>query len=151
MKRTTLFGAALLFAPCLAFGAPSSGQHAPSVVQMPPKVSLVGESEVDEIRQFPELQRQGTNKMEKEKTVGVAAIDRVYSTRQDYNDTVGFFDRQFGQTGYQTLARTVTPSATAWSVRRPDGGVANAIVRNTSPTTIETIEAVSATLDRNAH
>ncbi len=107
-----------------------------SLVQVPPNAKLIGTSEVDEIRQFPE-QKAGKPM---ERIVGVSAIDRVYEVQKPYADVVKFFDTQFQQKGYQQTSRAVTPTATSWTVRRPDGNVANVIVRNTSPATVETVE-----------
>jgi hypothetical protein len=67
---------------------------------------------------------------------GLAVVKEIHA--------VAVFDQEFKQSGYQMPARVETPSATAWTVRRRDGTVANAVVRKTSPTTIELTEAAAA-------
>lgn len=126
--------------------AGEAGGKAGSLVQVPPNAKLVGTSEVDEIRQFPE-QKSGKPM---ERIVGVTAIDRVYESERPYADAVKFFDQEFQRAGYQQTSRTVTSSATAWVVRRPDGNVANVIVRNTSPTTIEAVEVAAQQQQQHA-
>jgi len=69
----------------------------------------------------------------------VTSIDRVFETNRSFSDVVSFFD----QSGYQVVERTDTPGATAWTVKRPDGTVAHAVVRNTRPTTFELVEVKS--------
>lgn len=57
-----------------------------------------------------------------------------------FADAVSYFDQAFSQGGYEVQARVQTPSSVAWTVKRPDGTVADAVVRNTKPTTIELTE-----------
>ena len=115
----------------------SSDQAA--LIKPPPDSKLVGSSVLDEIRAFPEMGKGG--RPQAAKVVGVQGIDRVFQTKRKFSDTVSYFDRQFKQAGYKILARVETPSAVAWTVQRPDGTVANAVVRDTKPTTFEIAEA----------
>lgn len=141
-KRVALITAALTLPVAAAFAADGS------LIQPPPDAKLVGRSVVDEIRAFPELgsgMKTLSAKPHKEKLVGVAGIDRVFTTDRSFGDTVSYFDQKFKATGYKIDARVETPSSTAWTVKRPDGTVANAVVRNTTPTTIELNEVASAT------
>jgi hypothetical protein len=116
-----------------------------SLIKPPPDAKVVGMSVIDEIRAFPEMGLKGalTGKPSKEKIVGVSGVDRLFQTDRSFADTVSYFDNQFKQGGYKIEARVETPSATAWTVKRPDGTVADAVVRNTRPTTIEIAEVSS--------
>ena len=118
------------------------GVPSKALLPTPPNSMMIGQSKVDEIRAFPEMS--GGAPKELEKVVGMAAIDRVFESKSTYPDAVAFYDKQFNQKGYSTLARTVTPSSTAWTIRESSGPVAIAIVRNTSPTTVETVESAGA-------
>ncbi|HZS36911.1 MAG TPA: hypothetical protein VFF06_08795 [Polyangia bacterium] len=137
MWKKWLIGAALALAPALAAAAKSDA----ALIQVPPDSRLIGTAVVDEVRQFPEQQNA---KKPMERVVGVSAIDRVFESNRPYGDTVSYFDQEFQKGGFQLMARTVTPSSTAWVVKRPDGKIANAIVRNTSPATLEIVEAAAA-------
>jgi hypothetical protein len=123
-----------------------------SLIKPPPNAKLLGTSVVDEIRSFPEIGPKGTatGNPTKEKIVGITGVDRLFQTDRSFGDTVSYFDNQFKQSGYHIQARVETPSATAWTVKRPDGSVADAVVRNTNPTTVEIAEVASssATLQR---
>jgi hypothetical protein len=156
-SRIGLLGLALLLPAAVAQAVPldtgTSQKRADTWLIKPPlDATLVGTSVVDEIRAFPEMGGRAANKEEAqaEKMLGVQGIDRMFQTNRSFGDTVLYFDQQFKLPGYQVMARVDTPSATAWTVRRPDGGVANAVVRNTSPTTLEIVEAraPAATLPR---
>jgi hypothetical protein len=141
MRKAWLFALALVPGAALAHTGESTSEKSgeSQMLQVPPSAKLIGESQVDEIREFPEMK--GRAKSENiERVVGVSATDRLYQTTKSYSDTVSFFDREFSKSGYQQRARVVTPSATAWTVQRPDGSLANAVVRNTKPITIETVE-----------
>jgi hypothetical protein len=141
MIKHWIAAALVTLAPAVALAqAPSEGARAGALVQVPPNARLVGTSQVDEVREFPE--QNGGKPMER--IIGVSAIDRVYEVQKPYADAVKFFDAQFRQQGFQQTSRMVTATATAWVVRRPDGNVANVIVRNTSPSTVEAVEVVSA-------
>ncbi|MDB4967777.1 MAG: hypothetical protein JWN44_3466 [Myxococcales bacterium] len=123
----------------------SSGSNSP-LIQPPPGAKLIGNSAVDEIRAFPEtgIKASLKGRPEKEKIVGIEGVDRVFQTDRSFGDTVGYFDQQFKQAGYQTMTRVEAPSATAWTIKRPDGTIANAVVRNTTPTTFELAEVAAA-------
>jgi hypothetical protein len=141
MIKHWIAAALVTLAPAVALAqALSEGPKTNSLVQVPPNARLIGTSEVDEVRQFPE-QKAGKPM---ERIVGVSALDRVYEVEKPYADAVKFFDTQFQQKGFQQMSRTMTPTSTAWVVRRPDGNVANVIVRNTTPSTVEAVEVVSA-------
>ncbi len=140
MIKHWIVAALVTLAPgaALAQAAQIESGRGGSLVQVPANSKLIGTSEVDEVRQFPE-QKSGKPM---ERIIGVSALDRVYEVARPYADTVRYFDQQFQTQGYQQLSRTVTPTATAWVVRRPDGLVSNVIVRNTTPSTVETVEVV---------
>jgi hypothetical protein len=154
--RIALFSLVMTAPLAVARAAPpsdtssSSSASDPSLIKPPPDTKLLGTSTVDEIRAFPEMGIKGllTGKPEKAKIVGVTGVDRIFQTNGSFADTVSYFDGQFKQSGYQVTARLETPSATVWTVKRPDGTVANAVVRNTKPTTFELTEisAMSGTL-----
>lgn len=112
------------------------------MIRTPPGAQLVGAAEVDEIRALPEMSgtREGKQRAQAAKVVGVKAVDRVYTTDKGYQDMVKFFDDQFKSTGAVTQARIVTPSSTAWTIQKPDGKLANLVVRNTKPTSFELVE-----------
>jgi hypothetical protein len=122
-----------------AMGQSSSDEA--GLIKVPPNATLLGKSVVDEIRAFPEMSKSGKSKPMAEKIVGIEGVDRVFSVDRSFADTVSYFDQQFKQGGFQQLARVETPSATAWTLKRPDGTVANTVVRNTQPTTVEIAEA----------
>jgi hypothetical protein len=114
-------------------------QAAPAVwVKLPPGAKFVASAELDRIHAFPE---------QKGKTpfapavAGVNAVDRVYQIDRPYTTVIGFFDRQVTEPGILELARDTTRTATAWAMVLPHGRVANVIVRNTQPTTIEIVSA----------
>lgn len=124
-------------------GAASRQSDESALIKVPANATLVGKSMIDEIRAFPEMSKSGKQKPQMEKIVGIEGIDRVYQVDRSFADTVSFFDTQVKQQGFQSLARVETPSATAWTVKRPDGSVANVVVRNTNPTTFEIAEATA--------
>jgi hypothetical protein len=131
--------------------AGSSSQNSEfGLIKVPPSAVPVGKSVVDEVRAFPEMGK-GQSKAQMEKIVGVEGVDRVFQTDRPFADTVAFFDQQFKQPGFKQLARVETQSATAWTVKRPDGTVANAVVRNTKPTTLELAEATATELTLPQH
>lgn len=123
-----------------------SSDHATSAggfIEVPESAKLVGSSVVDEIRSFPELGK-GMKTIQKEHLVGVAGVDRLFESERSFDETVAFFDHQLKSGGNRVRERVATPSAVVWSVKRPDGNVANAVVRNTRPTTIELTEVGEA-------
>lgn len=111
---------------------------------LPKDAKLVGAVESADIREFPEqraAKAQKTGNVEKEDVVGVGALDRVWTTKQPYKQAVSQFDQKLKGEGIQPIAKTTTQSSTAWNVRMPDGHIANVVVRNTQPTTIEAVQA----------
>jgi|SRR6185312_9621401 len=106
---------------------------------LPKDAVLVGSSESADIRTFPE--QAASTKVEKEGMVGVGGIDRVWTTQQPYHKAVSAFDQNLKGEDITSLARTTTKSSTAWNLRMPDGNIANVVVRNTQPTTIEAVQA----------
>ena len=123
-------------------GTPLGADEAP-LVPTPDGARLIGQSSVDEIRAFPELGAKtldGGSELAREKLVGVAGIDRAFSTEASYDDTVGWFDARLKHGGYRIRSRVSAPGTTAWIARRPDGSVAEVAVRNTTPTTFEITE-----------
>ncbi len=124
---------------------PSDTSSDQQLIKPPPNAKLIGTSVLDEIRAFPEMGLKGlvTGKPAKERVVGVTGVDRLFQTDQSYADTVSHFENQFKQGGYKVEAKVESPSATAWTVRRPDGTIADAVVRNTTPTTVELAEVAS--------
>jgi hypothetical protein len=133
-----------LVAAVLALPAAARAQASGApLIQPPPGATLVGSSTVDEIRALPELARD-TSQPLKEKLVGVEGVDRVFTTDRSFGESVAYFDSLFKQGGYRRLSRNQTPSATAWTVKRPDGSIAAAVVRNTTPTTLELTEPSAA-------
>ena len=140
-KRIAVVVAALALPPAAVSASDAS------LIQPPPGARIVGSSLVDEIRAVPELttaRAAAAVTPAKEKLVGVEGIDRLFESDGSFADTVAYFDAQFKQPGYRRLARVESPSATAWTVRRPDGSVADAVVRNTTPTTFELTELSAA-------
>jgi len=137
-----------IVAAALALPAATASAKEPPLIEPPAGAKLVGSALVDEIRAFPELSAHNGAAQQtspaKEKIVGVEGIDRVFEIDRPFGDTVASLDTEFKQSGFRRLARVETPSATAWSVKRPDGSVANAVVRNTTPTTIELTELSAA-------
>jgi hypothetical protein len=121
-------------------------------VQIPSGSTPVARTSVDEIRAFPEMASTavGAALAKDEKVLGTEATDSLYETDAAYDATVAFFDRQFKQRGYELRARTVTNTATAWTIRRPDHTTANVVVRVTSPRiTFEIAQALPRKLPRS--
>jgi hypothetical protein len=145
-SRIVVLVLALVVPFAVARAAP---QGSASLIPPPAGAKLLGHSVVDEIRAFPEMGIKALlkGKPEKEKIVDVQGIDRVFQTDRSFGDTVAYFDQQFKQGGYETMARVEAPSATAWTIKRPDGTVANVIVRNTTPTTFELAEVAATTAE----
>ncbi len=172
MRMTWLLAIALSVAPSVAMagapgGTPQRGETASpeqqqcaqgqtktlprpgarTTLALPESASLVGESQVTEIRELPELD--GTAGVarcpsEIERMVGVTAADGLYQTGDSYASTVAFFACEFRQPGYNVRDHTVAPGSTAWSVTLPQGGLVALVVRNTTPTTIEAVEGTGA-------
>jgi hypothetical protein len=147
MKIGIVLGAALAFAPAIAL-ANNQGQSQDVTTQrlLPKDAKLVGTVESTDIRAFPEqmakTSQQSAN-VEKEGVVGVAGIDRVWATKEPYKRTVSQLDQNLKGEGIAPIAKTTTQSSTAWNVRMPDGHIANLVVRNTQPTTIEAVQAAA--------
>jgi hypothetical protein len=135
-----IFALAIAGVPSLALAAPASNPQ-PAAIALPRDSRLIGVAAVDEIHEFPEARAHTSV----DRVIGVSAIDRAYSAERSYDDTVSFFDQQLKQPGWQLLARTTTPSATSWIVKRPDGTQATLIVRRTLPVTFETVQVAAAT------
>jgi hypothetical protein len=125
-------------------------------IKLPPDARLIGVEQVSEIRAFPELsngQTSGgaTNASKKAapaaKVENVSASDSVYTTAKSFKESVSFLDKELESPELQPVVKTVTPSAVGYAVTLPSGKIAHVLVRNTKPTTIETLEAVSKTGD----
>ena len=116
---------------------------------LPKDAKLVGTVESTDVRAFPEqMSKAQSANIEKEGLVGVGALDRVWTTKQSYKQTVSHLDQKMKGEGIEPIAKTTTQSSTAWNMRMPDGHIANVVVRNTQPTTIEAVQAsvVSGTM-----
>jgi hypothetical protein len=57
---------------------------------------------------------------------------------------VHFYDAMIKDGTATQLSRTVTKTSTAWELRLTGGARESVIVRNTRPTTIETVQAAAA-------
>jgi hypothetical protein len=115
-------------------------QQESTQVMVPTGAKLVGSTSATEVRTFPEMSKNKSTTP----IVGARAVDRVYETSKPYKTTVGYFDKLVKNGDAERLQRTVTKTATAWSLKMPDGTIQNVVVRNTKPTTIETVKAVGA-------
>jgi hypothetical protein len=173
MRIGIVLGAALAFAPALALADQTQNQNPPAQTQnqnqpqtqnqnqaqnpsemttqrlLPKDAKLVGTVESTDVRAFPEqMSKAQSANIEKEGLVGVGALDRVWTTKQSYHQTVSRLDQNLKGEGIQPIAKTTTQSSTAWNMRMPDGHIANVVVRNTQPTTIEAVQAsvVSGTM-----
>ncbi len=125
---------AALLVPALAVAAPR-GQLDP-----PPGATLLGELQVTEIHEFPEMRVASV--MPVESALAVTASDRLYQLGGTYAESVSAFDGMVARPGFRRIARSVTRTATAWTLRRPDGSLATAIVRDTRPVTLEIVQQV---------
>ncbi len=176
MKIGIVLGAALAFAPAVALAQTNQAQQRnqqqmqnQQMIQnqaqkqnqqdlttqklLTKDAKLVGSVESAEVRAFPEqMSKSSSQNIEKEGLVGVGALDRVWTTKQSYRQTVSSFDSKLNGEGIEPIAKTTTQSSTAWNVRMPDGHIANVVVRNTQPTTIESMQAaeVVGTMNENA-
>jgi hypothetical protein len=112
-------------------------------VKLPSDVKLVATSEIAEVRSFPELNK-NKEATTTEDTIGAGAIDNVYETQKPYREAVRFYDGMIKDGVATKLSRTVTKTSTAWEFRLNGGERQNVIVRNTRPTTIETVQAAAA-------
>jgi hypothetical protein len=113
-------------------------------IEPPAGAILFGQSELSELRVFPEMAAttEGRAVAAARPLVGTRAIDAVYQSPSRYEDTVRFFDEQFAKKKVRVLARTVTEMSTAWTVERGDSTRANIIVRTTAPhITLEIVQA----------
>jgi hypothetical protein len=111
-------------------------------VRLPPGATLVATAQVDRVRSFPE---QRSKAPPAEAVTTVRAVDRVYQIVRPYRDTVLYFDRQTTEPGVTELSRDATQTSTVWSLLLGQSRVANVIVRNTQPTTIEVVSATETT------
>jgi hypothetical protein len=116
---------------------PSQAAPAARAVRVPPGARIVATAEIDRVHAFPEQK----GKAPPEAVSGVHAVDRVYQVARPYRDIVAFFDRQATERGIMEVGRDVTQTSTAWALVLTPGRVANVIVRNTQPTTIEIVSA----------
>jgi hypothetical protein len=113
-------------------------------IAVPAGAVLVGTAAVTEIRAFPEEVRStAASPQMVEAAAGAEGFDRMYESALSYPATVTFFDDTFKREGFTCSDRTVTPTATVWSVKGSDNQPARVAVRNTNPATIE-IVAVTA-------
>lgn len=71
----------------------------------------------------------------------VEGTDRVYDSPLPYRQTVDFFDRKLSADGCGYTERSLTVTATAWTVRCSTGETARVSVQNGRPATIEIIQA----------
>lgn len=109
---------------------------------LPKDAKLVGTVQSTDVRAFPEqMSKAQSANIEKEGLVGVGALDRVWTTKQSYKQAVSHLDQKMKGEGIEPIAKTTTQSSTAWNMRMPDGHIANVVVRNTQPTTIEAVQA----------
>jgi hypothetical protein len=147
--------AGLLLGGGVAWAAPNNAGKAS--FDLPSGAKLIGTSEVKEVRAFPEMSKATHKNVNKrmEDIVAAGAVDNVYETKQGYKDAVGFFDAMIKNGSATQTSRTVTRTATGWELQLSDGSMRNIIVRNTQPTTIETIQAADSfqrdTLDDSAN
>jgi hypothetical protein len=130
---------------CLLFGvaAAETQQRGGRLLPVPPGAQPIATTAIDEVRGFAEMgsTSAGREFTRAQRSVDVDGNDTLYQTERSYGDIVAFFDQAFKQPGFVVLARTVTLTATAWSVRRPDHALANLVVRQTTPqTTFEIAE-----------
>jgi hypothetical protein len=115
-----------------------------ATIEPPVGAILFGQSELNELRVFPEMAAttEGRAVASARPLVGTRAIDAVYQSPSRYEDTVRFFDEQFAKKKVRVLARTVTETSTSWTVERGDATTANIIVRATAPhITVEIAQA----------
>jgi hypothetical protein len=127
-----------------AWAQPSKREAA--LVRVPAGALAIAATTLDELRAFPEMAgtSAGREFSRAQKVIDVEGLDTLYQTEKSYDDTVSFFDTELKMRGFKILARTVTATATAWSVRRPDRTMANIVVRATTPlTTFEIAESQS--------
>lgn len=142
MRRTLkLLSLSLVLAATPLAGAAPTTRSAP--VAVPPKALLIGQSQLDQVRELPELQEARGDKIVRE--VGVAANDRLYESDRSYADTVKFFEHEIDRLDGTILKKNITSTSTAWTVRRPNGKLIDVVVRNTVPPTFEVVEAVEET------
>jgi hypothetical protein len=138
MKRWLAIGS-LVLGGGIAWAAPAASK---GTVDLPTGVKLVGSAQVDEVRAFPEMNK--TKHSATEDIVAAGAVDRTYETGQSYKDAVNYFDGVVKKGSATELSRTVTKTTTGWQLQLGDGSMQNIVVRNTKPTTIETIQAVGS-------
>lgn len=118
-------------------------------IALPSDAKLVASARTSDLRAFPELRRHAgmtqaqpqRGQTQAQRAEAARATDNVYVTKQSYRDAVQFFDNEAKKEGLKPLERNVTQTATGWTFKLPNGDVEDVIVRNTSPTTIETVRA----------
>jgi hypothetical protein len=154
MKRLIVLAACTL-APGLALADAATASGTSEQLKLPPDAKMIGMEEVGEIRAFPELKSGKTsggssaasqNAAPVARVAGVHALDSVYTTNIAFKEAVSFLDKELESPELQPVVKTVTPSAVGYAVTLPTGKVAHVLVRNTRPTTIETLEATTTTL-----
>lgn len=125
----------------IAYGQTAS-EH-PSLLSVPSAATLIAQTNVNQVRGFAEMAATTTGRkaMEAGRQNDSSGVDRLYRGAQPYADIVGYFDTELTQSGVQTIARTKTATATAWTVRKKVGTIANVVVRNTTPATFELEES----------
>jgi hypothetical protein len=138
MKRWLVVGS-LVLGGGLAWAAPTGSKAS---LELPSGSKLVGSVQAGELRAFPEMNKD--KGMQTQDIVSMGALDRVYETKRSYKDAVGYFDSMVKDGSATELSRTVTRTTTGWQLQLPDGNAQNIVVRNTQPTTIETVQAVGA-------
>jgi hypothetical protein len=114
-------------------------------IEPPAGAFLVGKSEVTELRAFPEMAATAEGRAHVAAHGGPThASDAVYQSPMSYDETVRFFDQQLAKKQLRVVARTVTETATAWTIERGDATIANVIVRTTTPRTTFEIAQLEA-------
>jgi hypothetical protein len=139
MGRRRFFGSLVIGALGI-----SGGSALATTLALPAGARLVGTAQVDEVRAFPEMNRRRPESVHTEDLVAAGAVDRVYETAQPYAEAVAWLDATVARSQARLLSRTVTSTATSWELRLSDGTLQNVAVRNTQPTTIETVAGAAA-------
>jgi hypothetical protein len=140
MERWLSVGTLALCTAVAWAAPPGSG----AALALPAGARLVGTAQVDEVRAFPEMNKRKPESVHTEDVVAVGALDRVYETAQSYQDAIGYFDALVKSGAATQRSRTVTRTATSWELQLLDGKLQNIVVRNTQPTTIETVEGAAS-------
>jgi hypothetical protein len=125
-----------------AGGIARADSSAKDMAKLPSGARLIATSQLDEVRSFPEQSKD--KHVRTEDTVGMGAVDNVYETDRAYKDAVGYYDGMVKDGALTEVSRKTTRTSTAWELKMKGGAYENVIVRNTRPTTIETVQAGTA-------